>query len=47
MRGESRDPHRDERALGSGHRADRGEELVGPRPVNDPEQRLASLGQLE
>lgn len=47
MRGESRDPHRDERPLGSGHRANRGEELVGPRPVDDAEQGLASLGQLE
>jgi hypothetical protein len=47
MRGESRDPHRDERPLGSRHRADRGEELIGPRPVDDAQQCLASLGQLE
>jgi [acyl-carrier-protein] S-malonyltransferase len=47
VRGEGRDAHRDERPLGRRHRADRGKELVGPRPVDDAEECLASLGQLE
>ena len=47
MRGESRNSHRDERTLGSGHRANRGEELVGSRPVDNTEKGLASLGQLQ
>ena len=38
------DAHRDERPLGRRHRPQRGQELVGPGPVDDPQERPGRAG---
>ena len=47
MGGESGNAHRNEGSFGSRHRPDGGEELIGPGPVHDAEERLAARGQLK
>ena len=42
MGGQGRDAHGDQRPLGGRHRADRGQELIRPRPVHHPQHRLAA-----
>ena len=41
------DAHRNEGAFSGRHRSDGGQELIRPGPIDDPQDRLPTLGQLE